>query len=78
MSTEPTTLRRPCWFDDGTPDEPEWRPGTLHTWGTDSESDNAGVWHIPVGIIEDESGRMHSVYVNLISLAAESPAGPTA
>ena len=73
MSDEPKTLPRPCWVNNGTTDEPEWVPGTLHAWGIDSESYDNGVWHVPVGIVEDSSGRMHSVYVTRISLAEESP-----
>ena len=73
MITEPKALPRPCWFNNGTTEEPEWEPGTLHAWGIDSESDGKWVWQVPVGIVEDSSRRMHSVYVTRISLAEESP-----
>ena len=73
MSNEPKALPRPCWFNNGTTEEPEWEPGTLYAWGNDSESDGNGVWHVPVGIVVDSSGRPRSVYLARISLAEESP-----
>lgn len=73
MSTEAKTLPRPCWFNNGTTSAPVWTPATLHAWGTDYEEFESGPGLQPIGIVEDASGRIHSIYVTRISLAAESP-----
>ena len=68
---EPKTLPRPCFFKRRY-DSGDWEAAILHAWGTDNESEEMSM-PVPVGIIEDSSGAVHSVYVNRISLASESP-----
>lgn len=71
MPTEPTTLPRPCRFK-----RPycsgDWEPGILHAWGTDNESNEISM-PVPIGVVEDKAGQVHSVDVNHISFAVESP-----
>jgi len=54
------TLPRACWFNVAK----EWFPGTLHMWGTDSTD----LGSYPVGVVEDETGKVHSLYVEYIKM----------
>jgi len=69
MSTKP--LPRACWFREGT--GYDWFPGTIHAWSTDHTMYLVGTGHFPVGIIEDESGHMHSVPLENINFYPEKP-----
>ena len=55
-------LPRACWFNVAK----EWFPGTLHMWGTDSTD----LGSYPVGVVEDETGKVHSLYVEYIKMVA--------
>jgi len=63
------TLPRACWFKVAN----EWFPATMHSWGTDHEDYELGPRHSPIGIIEDESGHMHSVRMDNITFGPEKP-----
>ena len=71
-----------CWyckFDHAKGGEYDWRRGFLRSWGQDHVEFDGGIGPIPVGVIEDKiSGRCHSVGVEQISFAAESPARKSA
>ena len=54
------TLPRNCWFKVAN----EWFPGTLHTWGTDCTD----LGSYPIGVVEDETGKVHSLYVETIKM----------
>jgi hypothetical protein len=63
----PPPLPRACWFQIGI----DWFPATWHAWSTDHTEYDVGPGHFPVGIIEDESGHMHSVPVGDITFGPE-------
>ena len=74
MKDQKHTLPRACWFR--LADGHKWLGGTLHAWGTDFEEFESGPGLLPVGIVEDNCGDVHSVYVNRITFAS-CPGQPT-
>ncbi len=60
-------LTRACWFRVGK----EWFPATWHAWAQDHTDYDVGPGPFPVGIIEDESGHMHSVPLENITFGPE-------
>ena len=48
--------------------EGDWEPGKWHAWGTDYEEFETGPGMYPVGIIEDSTGCIHSIYAELIRM----------
>ncbi len=51
-------LPRDCWFKVAN----EWFPGTLHMFGTDCTD----LGSYPIGVVEDETGYIHSLPVGEI------------
>lgn len=51
---------RACWFKVAS----EWFPGTLHMWGMDGTD----LGSYPIGVVEDETGKVHSMPVENIKL----------
>lgn len=43
--------------------EGEWKPCVFHAWSTDYEEFESGPGLFPTAIVEDETGCIHSVYV---------------
>jgi len=60
MPLDSPSLPRDCWFKIAK----EWFPGTLHMFGTDSTD----LGSYPIGVVEDETGFIHSLPVNEIRL----------
>ena len=71
-----------CWYCKSDPSsvvEQNWRRGYLRAWGEDYREFESGPARFPVGVIEDKaSGRCHSIRVDRICFAAESPARKSA
>ncbi len=59
-------LPRACWFKI----DKDWFGGTLHAWGQDYEEFVSGPGMFPVGVIEDEAGKVHSIHVDSITFGA--------
>ena len=53
-------MPRACRFKVGS----GWFPGTLHMWGMDGTD----LGSYPIGVVEDETGKVHSIYVEDIKL----------
>ncbi len=53
-------LPRDCWFKVAD----EWFSGTLHMWGTDGTD----LGSYPIGVVEDDTGKVHSLYVETIKM----------
>ncbi len=54
-------LPRVCWYCS----MGVWYPGILHSWGQDHINSDP----IPIGVVEDPEGEIHSVFVGFISFA---------
>jgi hypothetical protein len=46
----------------------DWEPGILHTWSIDHEEFETGPGMYPVGIVEDSTGCIHSVYAEHVRM----------
>jgi hypothetical protein len=67
-----STLTRACefkrrWWDNGWKIG-DWEPGKWRAWGTDYEEFETGPGMYPVGVVEDSTGGIHSVYVERIRM----------
>ena len=68
----PVLLTRACefkrrWWDNGWKIG-DWEPGKWHAWSTDHEEFESGPGLFPIGVVEDSTGCIHSVYVELIRM----------
>lgn len=63
-------LPRACRFKIKESDD--WMTGTLHAWGQDHDMCAGQIGPYPVGIVEDEAGEMHSLYVEAITFDPET------
>jgi hypothetical protein len=57
------------WWDNGWKIG-DWEPGKWRAWGTDYEEFETGPGMYPVGVVEDSTGGIHSVYVERIRMVA--------
>ena len=60
---------RACWFKIKESDD--WMAGKWHCWSLDHHESMNVPCHFPVGIVEDQLGHMHSLYVEAITFASD-------